>query len=176
MGPRWWMCCGALLGAAGVGLGALGAHLLTGMLEQRVAEHVESAPSDAHGWSEDASSEALRLDRLSKKRLAQYETAVRYHLYHAPMIVLVGLLSAFRRCPVLQLAGWAFLLGILLFSGFLYAWVLLWAVDGSEHPWMVHVVPFGGILLILGWLALAASTVAWKNTASCAAVPRSSNS
>jgi uncharacterized membrane protein YgdD (TMEM256/DUF423 family) len=51
--------------------------------------------------------------------------------------------------PGLMLAGWGFTLGILIFSGSLYALVL------SDLRWLGAITPLGGLLLIAGWLGLA---------------------
>ena len=50
-----------------------------------------------------------------------------------------------------EAAGWAFLFGILIFSGLLYALVLV----GPEYRWLGAIVPIGGLLLIVGWLLFA---------------------
>lgn len=88
--------------------------------------------------------------RITPERLAVFETGVQYHLVHA-----LGLLAAAWAAHAAPQAGgprWAgtlFALGIVLFSGSLYALVLtgvtLWGA----------VTPFGGVAFIAGWLALA---------------------
>lgn len=130
MTSKRWIICGAIIGAIGVAIGAFGAHLLPTFLEKA-------------GYTADETPAAL----------VTFHTATTYHLFHAPMIVLVGLLLSQGRQRALQLAGWAFLLGILLFSGILYVWIL----THQEPPWLVHFVPLGGTLLIVGWLAVAAA-------------------
>ncbi len=125
-----WIICGAIVGAIGVAIGAFGAHLLPAFLEKA-------------GYTAERTAEVL----------ATFHTATTYHMFHAPAIVLVGLLLAQGRRRALQLSGWAFLLGVLLFSGMLYAWIL----TRQEHSWMVRLVPVGGALLIVGWLAIAAA-------------------
>jgi len=83
------------------------------------------------------------------RRLANWETAARYQMYHALALVAVGWLAA-RRCGwAVNLAGTAFTLGVLIFSGCLYALVL------SGQKWLGAVVPIGGSLLIVGWICLA---------------------
>ncbi len=49
----------------------------------------------------------------------------------------------------LCVAGWSFLVGILLFSGSLYALAL------SGVRWLGAITPFGGVLFLVGWAALA---------------------
>src|ERR1043166_1501303 len=58
--------------------------------------------------------------RLSPEMLAVFETAVRYQMYHALAILLVGLMMAPMGGALIRAAGWAFTVGIVLFSGSLY--------------------------------------------------------
>jgi uncharacterized membrane protein YgdD (TMEM256/DUF423 family) len=57
------------------------------------------------------------------------------------------------RRRALDLAGWSFLLGIVLFSGSLYVLTL----TGDKY-WGA-VTPFGGVLFLVGWAALVAAGV-----------------
>jgi uncharacterized membrane protein YgdD (TMEM256/DUF423 family) len=83
----------------------------------------------------------------SEQGLAWWETAARYHLFHAVALVLLGLLQNHR--PGGDGAGWAFLLGSVLFSGTLYAMAL------GAPRWLGAVTPVGGLGMMLGWLLLA---------------------
>ncbi|MEX2138803.1 MAG: DUF423 domain-containing protein [Pirellulales bacterium] len=78
-----------------------------------------------------------------------YETAVRYQMYHALALVLVGILAERRPGRALNVAGWCFVGGIVLFSGALYGIAL------ARVSQLGMVAPIGGILLITGWAALA---------------------
>jgi uncharacterized membrane protein YgdD (TMEM256/DUF423 family) len=91
----------------------------------------------------------LRPPRLDQRQFESFETAVRYHLFHAVAIVIVGLLVASLPQGNWDLAGWLFLTGSVLFSGGIYTW-LLTGVRG-----FVHATPIGGLCLIAGWIALA---------------------
>lgn len=91
-------------------------------------------------------------DILATDMLATYETAVRYQLYHAFGLVLVGLLPHTISVPArVIVAGWCFVAGTLLFSGSLYALTL------SGMRWFGAITPLGGVAFIVGWLALAFS-------------------
>ena len=118
---------GALAAAAGVALGAYGAH---GLEDQLVT---------------------LGYEAELTKRMAWFETGVKYHLYHALGLIVVARLAKAR------LAGLAFLLGIVLFSGSLYAMTFL----SSDWKMLGAVVPIGGLSLIVGWLMVAYG--AWKS-------------
>ena len=128
MAGRKTLILGALLAAAGIGLGAFAAHGLQDRLES--FDYGDTVP----------------------KRLEWFQTGVRYHLYHAMALVVLG---AFHTRS-LQLSGvrWAsvaFLLGIVLFSGSLYA------MTAGPDSWKVlgAVVPLGGLSFLAGWLAVA---------------------
>jgi uncharacterized membrane protein YgdD (TMEM256/DUF423 family) len=120
MPANFFLAAGALYGATGVVLGAFGAHALA--------------------------------SRLSDSNLAVWDTAVTYQLTHALALLVVGLLT---RAPApgspstaLNIAGWGFLVGVVLFSGSLYALAL-------GGPRMLGpVTPIGGVAFITGWVAL----------------------
>lgn len=89
-------------------------------------------------------------DRLDASMLAVYQTGVQYHLIHALGLVAVGVLA--QSAPAsgaLRLSGWCLLLGIVVFSGSLY----LLAVTGQR--WLGAITPFGGVVFLVGWAALA---------------------
>jgi uncharacterized membrane protein YgdD (TMEM256/DUF423 family) len=86
---------------------------------------------------------------LDAQQLHTFETAVRYQMYHALALMIVGLLSLapqFSR-PLLKFAGGAFAVGILLFCGSLYLLAL------SGIGWLGAVTPIGGGAFLLGWLS-----------------------
>lgn len=83
--------------------------------------------------------------RVSVERLQTFETGVRYQMYHALALLLVGWLLYQLGAPGFKVAGWSFLAGIILFSGSLYVLVL------ADMPWMGALAPLGGTAFILGW-------------------------
>ena len=89
---------------------------------------------------------ALRM-RLDAAQLDIWKTAVLYHALHALALILFGLFRG--RFAATNFAGWAFLAGVLLFSGSLY----LLATTGQR--WLGAITPLGGIAFLLGWLILA---------------------
>lgn len=87
--------------------------------------------------------------RVTPERLQTFETGVRYHMYHALALLVVGWAAAqFPGWP-LQAAGYLFLAGLVLFSGSLYLLVL------TDTPWLGAVTPLGGVAFIVGWALLA---------------------
>ena len=90
---------------------------------------------------------ALRA-RLAPDLLAVWKTAVEYQFYHALALLLVGLWARSQPATALNVAGGCFALGVLVFSGSLYALAL------SGVRVLGAVTPFGGLLFIAGWIAL----------------------
>jgi uncharacterized membrane protein YgdD (TMEM256/DUF423 family) len=86
---------------------------------------------------------------LPPERLEIFETAARYQMYHALALFLAAWLSSRDAGPASLVAGWAFLVGIVLFSGSLYALSL------SGTRWLGAITPFGGIAFLVGWISLA---------------------
>ena len=78
------------------------------------------------------------------------DKAVRYQMYHALAMILTALAMANKRKFQIHLvaAGVCFFVGIILFSGSLYAMAFT-SIDGG------YITPAGGILFIIGWIFLA---------------------
>lgn len=114
----------SVLGCSGVILGALGAHGLDTFLTNQ-------------GYAAE----------LIPKRLAQFDTGVRYQLFHAvALLALAGLPygSPASRSWVSRM----FLLGVMLFSGSLYVLVF------TNNTKLGMITPLGGLCWIVGWLLL----------------------
>jgi uncharacterized membrane protein YgdD (TMEM256/DUF423 family) len=114
-----WTVAGSVLMALAVACGAFGAHGLR-----------------------------ARLDAYS---MSVYEKAVFYHFVHALGILCIAILA---RTNAITISGanrtaWLLLLGILVFSGSLYAL----AVTGIRI--LGAITPIGGVAFIAGWLLLA---------------------
>ena len=87
---------------------------------------------------------------LPAERMAVYQTAVNYHVYHALGLLAIGALAL--RIPDaawLRAAGLLMGSGLLLFSGSLYALAL------SGVRGLGAITPLGGVAFLLAWLALA---------------------
>jgi uncharacterized membrane protein YgdD (TMEM256/DUF423 family) len=85
---------------------------------------------------------------LAPESLALLTTAQNYLLWHALALGVVAAVGWNGGSPALALAGWAFLAGIVLFSGGL-------ALDALAGLDLGFLVPLGGFGFILGWLLLA---------------------
>ena len=73
-----------------------------------------------------------------------WQTAVLYHLVHAVVLLV---LSGWR--PIPRLGYYLILIGVMVFSGSLYALAL------TNFKWFGAITPLGGIGMLCGWLALA---------------------
>ena len=120
-----WIAVGSVLAAAGVAFGAYGAH----GLEKQLAGMGYTGDDLAH-------------------RIATHETAVRYQMWHAIAILTTALAISQQPTPWWQAAAWAFLFGVLIFSGLLYVLVFV----GPAWRWLGAIVPIGGVTMIAGWM------------------------
>jgi len=95
--------------------------------------------------------------RVSPELIDVFETAARYHIYHA--LGLLAVAWAVSRWPgtATTAAGWLFLAGVVLFSGSLY----LMTFTGMR--WLGAITPLGGVAFLAGWAALA--WAAWRGAA-----------
>ena len=96
---------------------------------------------------------ALR-DSLDEHALATWHTAVEYQFWHVLALLVVAAMASHRATASLRAAAIAFVVGIVLFSGSLYALAL-----GAPRM-LGAITPFGGVALIGGWIALAIH--AWR--------------
>ena len=91
---------------------------------------------------------ALR-DRLSTDMMAVYQTGVQYQMIHALALLALG---AQERVSA-KVTGWLFLVGIVVFSGSLYALAL------SGVKAFGAVTPLGGVAFLAGWAVLAVNAL-----------------
>jgi uncharacterized membrane protein YgdD (TMEM256/DUF423 family) len=102
-------------------------------------------------------SHALR-EQLSERSLSIFETGARYQMYHSITLLLVALLLSREEFPsaTLIVAGWAFIAGIAIFSGSLYALSL------TGIKVLGAITPLGGAAFIAGWGCLAIAALSSK--------------
>jgi uncharacterized membrane protein YgdD (TMEM256/DUF423 family) len=88
---------------------------------------------------------------LPQDKLQVYETAVRYHFLHALGLLAIGVLLRSVDGGLLRWSAALVLAGIVLFSGSLYLLTF-------GAPRVVGIItPVGGLALIAGWIAFAAT-------------------
>lgn len=118
---RLFLMLSAVTGFLAVALGAFGAH----GLKSRLAELPDFA-----------------------QRMGWWETAAHYHLVHAVLLAVVGLVAGRAPGALPNVAGYCLLAGVLLFSGSLYTMTL----TGVRA--LGAVTPLGGLCFLAGWVCL----------------------
>lgn len=84
---------------------------------------------------------------LNAGQLAAFQTAVQYQLLHAIALLVLGIWYSVKPQKVTLVSGWAFIAGILLFSGSIYCLTLTTLRPGI-------ITPIGGMFFMIGWLTL----------------------
>ncbi|EKN45388.1 MULTISPECIES: DUF423 domain-containing protein [Pseudomonas] len=92
--------------------------------------------------------------RLTAEYLTIFQTGVLYQLVHALALLGVAVLAAQLPGRLVTWAGISFAIGILLFSGSLYALTL----TGISKLGII--TPFGGLAFLFGWATLGLA--AWR--------------
>ncbi|PQO40282.1 hypothetical protein C5Y96_01540 [Blastopirellula marina] len=130
---------GVLFGATAVIAGAM-EHAVRGMI---VAD-VSGADVELAG---DELSDPAPNPEVAK-RLAQYETGVRYHMVHGLALIGLGVVMAISARGQIMgiIAALSMVIGVKLFSGTLY---LISALGMKQ---LTMLVPIGGSFMILGWI------------------------
>jgi uncharacterized membrane protein YgdD (TMEM256/DUF423 family) len=130
MHPRFFLAAAAVSGLLAVALGAFGAHAL----KTRFEPLADGA-----------------------RRLEWWATAAQYHLIHALALGLVALTLLHHDSSAGRVGGYAFLGGMLLFSGSLYTMTL----TGVRA--LGAITPLGGLAFMLGWGALLVVALRWPS-------------
>ena len=84
---------------------------------------------------------------LSTEQLHSFEVGVKYQMYHAIVLLALGLSAT----NVASATYWCFTIGIILFSFSIYGLILSDA-KGKKLRFLGPVTPIGGLLLVIGWL------------------------
>lgn len=86
---------------------------------------------------------------LAPDLMAIYQTAVQYHFYHALGLMIVALLTLhWPASAALKWSGWLMVIGLVVFSGSLYAL----SISGAR--WLGAITPLGGMAFLAAWLLL----------------------
>jgi len=93
---------------------------------------------------------------LSADMLDVYKTGVEYQFYHSLGLLLIGLIGYQIKSKWLNWSGLLLIIGIILFSGSLYAL----SISGIKILGVI--TPIGGLSFVAGWICLAVGIL--KNT------------
>ena len=134
MNSSLWFRLGCLLAATAVALGAWAAHGLDQFCLKKYPLHQLTTIAGME-------------TTLAWKRVQDFKTGVDYQVVHAVALVVIGAIGG-GRCRATFAAGSLFLVGIVCFSGSLYAITL------TGNTKFGIIAPIGGTAFILGWVVL----------------------
>ena len=87
---------------------------------------------------------------LGGDALDWWDKATLYGLVHAAAALAIAISS---QTGLVRRSGWAFIAGVVIFSGCLYAMAL------GAPRWLGAIVPLGGVSFLVGWALAGASAV-----------------
>ena len=89
---------------------------------------------------------------LSIEKLTSFETGVKYQMYHAIVLLLIGYIFSFKTTSEKTML-WCFLLGTILFSCSIYLLCFqdYWKIN---LKFLGPITPLGGLLLLFGWFLM----------------------
>lgn len=88
-------------------------------------------------------------ESLPERSLEIFQTGVQYQMFHAMALLVLGLWSAYQPSVSTAFSGWAFISGVILFSGSLYALAV------TQIHYLGMITPLGGVSFLLGWASFA---------------------
>jgi uncharacterized membrane protein YgdD (TMEM256/DUF423 family) len=116
-----------MLGALAVIAGAFSAHLLERFANQNI---------------------------ITLRELSIFEKAVRYQMYHALVLLVIGVWNLLGNHTVISISFYLIFFGIVFFSGTLY-WIALQPIIHLSFPiYLFWVTPLGGLCMIVGWILI----------------------
>ncbi|MGB5699023.1 DUF423 domain-containing protein [Muriicola sp.] len=95
---------------------------------------------------------------FTEEQLRSFETGVKYQMYHAILLIVLGFNLGFST-PLESYMAYCFLIGIFLFSFSIYG-LCISASKGKKQKWLGPVTPLGGLFLVAGWTLLFYSFIA----------------
>lgn len=130
-----WLLLGALSAGFAVAAGSFAAHGLERYFSEKYGNQ------KVHAENRDM----LRAERS----LHVFKTGAEYQMTHSLALIGLGLLEERRRTVLTGISGWAFVCGIVLFSGSLYVLTIT-----GDNTWGM-VAPVGGVAYLVGWAMFA---------------------
>ncbi|MFN4234458.1 MAG: DUF423 domain-containing protein [Bacteroidia bacterium] len=99
---------------------------------------------------------------LSDTQMQSFETGVKYHFYHAIVLLITGILYAQNNDLKLKWASYLTIAGILCFSGSIYLLNTAHIISKSGMKFLGPVTPIGGLLLMGAWILIGLSAFTKK--------------
>lgn len=92
--------------------------------------------------------------KVEPRYLEVWKTGVTYQMFHATGLLIIGVLAGkFPASAILSWSGWLMLLGVILFSGSLYALTL------TRIGILGAITPLGGVSFLIAWVLLVVFAV-----------------
>lgn len=86
---------------------------------------------------------------FSEEQLKSFETGVKYQMYHAIILIIIGYNFNFSN-PIETYIAYCFIIGIFLFSFSIYG-LCLSASKNKKIKLLGPITPIGGLFLVIGW-------------------------
>ena len=90
---------------------------------------------------------AHSLENIIADKIDIFKTGVQYQIFHGLALILTGILSKVLEID-LNISGYLFIIGIILFSGTLYL------ISIYKYSFLGMIAPIGGLSFIIGWFIL----------------------
>lgn len=97
---------------------------------------------------------------LSVDKLASFEIGIRYQMYHAIVLLVLGLFLSFTT-PLEKWSSLCLIIGTFLFSFTIY-FLAFSEYLNINLKFLGPITPIGGIFLILGWILLITYFIKYK--------------
>ncbi|WP_026775360.1 DUF423 domain-containing protein [Polaribacter sp. Hel_I_88] len=88
-------------------------------------------------------------ESLTSDQLLSFETAVRYQMYHAIILLFINIYNGFS-IKQKNIISYLLILGVVMFSGSIYT-IQLTSIS-AKSIWFV--TPLGGLFLIIVWISM----------------------
>jgi len=95
-------------------------------------------------------SHLLRESLMNSGYYETFQTAIKYQMFHALGLIICGILLNSYHSSLINFAVFGFFIGIIFFSGSLYAISLM------DLKFFGILTPFGGVAFLFGWTSLCA--------------------
>lgn len=89
---------------------------------------------------------------FSEEQIQSFETGVKYQMYHAIVLLIIGFQLNFET-SIEKAMAWSFIVGIVLFSFSIYG-LCISSAKGRKIKILGPITPLGGLSLLLGWVLL----------------------
>ena len=89
---------------------------------------------------------------MTSEKLAAFETGVKYQMYHALALLIIGFQLPFASSLEKGIA-YCFIIGTVLFSGSIYG-LSIASIKNKKVSFLGPITPIGGLIMLMGWILL----------------------